>query len=163
LAADIPRSARLEMATRSNPSLPEHQRIVAWALACAERSLGVFERDNGGDLRPGQALDALRAWIEENASTAEVRTAALAAHTAARESESEAARLAARSAAQAAGVVQSVSHAPHAASYARRAIEAAGGDAVAELAWQRSMADDVVKAFLQAQIQERSAPPGDDE
>ena len=148
------------MPSRSNPLLDEQQHIVAWALACAERALQVYERDHGWDLRPRHALEAVRAWMVGDADADAVRAASLAAHAAARESANEAARLAARSAAQAAGVVQSVRHAPHAASYARRAIAAAGGDADTELAWQRASADDVVKAFLLAQIQQPAKTSG---
>ncbi len=140
------------MPVQQNPPTHRHKRIAAWALACAERSLVVYERDDAGDVRPRRALAALQAWIAGADHAEEARTASLAAHAAARESVDEAARLAARSAAQAAGVVRSVRHAPHAASYARRAIAAAGGDEESELAWQRSNADDVVRAFLAAQI-----------
>lgn len=146
--------------SRSNPLLHEQKHVAAWALACAERALPVYEREHGRDWRPRHALDAVRAWMVGGADADAVRAASLAAHAAARESSCEAARLSARSAAQAAGVVQSVRHAPHAASYARRAIAAAGGDADTELAWQRGSADDVVKAFLLAQIQQPARTSG---
>ena len=149
------------MPAQAHPPLHDHKCIAAWALACAERSLAVFERDDDDDARPRRALVALQAWIAGASTVADVRSASLAAHAAARESVDEAARLAARSAAQAAGVVQSVRHAPHAASYARRAIAATGGDDEAELAWQRSNADDVVKAFLAAQIQQPAEISGE--
>lgn len=136
---------------------------MAWALACAERSLYAFEGDTDSDPRPRLALAAVCAWMAGDVPAEEVGAVSLAAHAAARESSGDAARMAARSAAQAAGVVHSVRHAPHAASYARRAIAAAGGDADAELAWQRANADDVVKAFLLAQIQQPTVVSGDTE
>lgn len=137
------------------PRDTDHDAIARWAIDCAERALPIFQQHVPDDPRPRDAIDAVRAWLSGEVRVQHVRERAFAAHAAAREAPTEAARLAARSAGQAAGVPHVTSHAPHAASYARRAIAANGGDPDAELEWQREIATEPVRRFLQAQLEPR--------
>jgi hypothetical protein len=98
--------------------------LAIWALACAERVLPYFTQSFPKDPRPQQALDALQHWIDTGKFSMKViRTAALAAHAAAREvGEDSPARSAARSAGQAVSTTHVKEHALAAANYALQAI-----------------------------------------
>jgi hypothetical protein len=98
--------------------------LAMWALACAERVLPYFSQSFPKDSRPQQALDALQDWIDTGKFSMKViRTAALAAHAAAREvGEDSPARSAARSAGQAVSTTHVKEHALAAANYALQAI-----------------------------------------
>ena len=98
--------------------------LVLWAADCAEHVLPYFEKEYPKDDRPRKAIEAGRAWAREKITTGEARTAALAAHAAARETDNIAARAAARSAGHAAATAHVASHAVHAANYALAAVEA---------------------------------------
>lgn len=114
----------------------EHKRQALWACLCAEHVLPLFEAERPGDQRPRQAIDACRAWASGKKKPGPVRTAAFAAHAAARESHSPAAVAAARAAGQAAGAAQAPGHIPQAIDYALRAVLASGGSRQAEQLWQ---------------------------
>ncbi len=90
----------------------------------AERVLKYFEKERPGDLRPRRAIDAIRAWAEEDRalSMKEVRTLSLDAHAAAREVTSDAAKFAAHAAGQAIGTWHVPTHALGAFGYAGRAM-----------------------------------------
>lgn len=102
----------------------DHKTLAVWACDCAERVLPYFEKKYPEDNRPRRAIEAGRAW----ASTwvfkmADVRKAALAAHTAARKVEEDnAARSAARAAGQALGTAHVPNHSVAAAIYAATAV-----------------------------------------
>ncbi|SDQ33864.1 putative immunity protein [Leucobacter chromiiresistens] len=75
---------------------PEELRAVArFAASCASRVLPDFEAVAPHDSRPREALDAARVFAEGAPRSNRQRTAAFAAHRAAREAPDERARLAA--------------------------------------------------------------------
>jgi len=100
--------------------------LVLSAANCAEHVLPYFEKEYPGDDRPQKAIEAGRAWTRGEIKTSEARTAAFAAHAAARDANHPAARAAARAAGHAAATAHVASHASHAADYAVAAAEAAG-------------------------------------
>lgn len=103
----------------------DHKLLAVWAADCAERALSLFEDANTDDDRPRRAIEAARAWVRGHLKMTEARAAAIAAHAAARNSDSESARLAARAAGHAAATAHVADHAPHAADYAIKAISVA--------------------------------------
>ena len=126
----------------ANPEPPIHHAIALWAASCAERALPIFEEQRPGDDRPRAAIAALRAWERGELPMTDCRTAAFAAHAAARdatEAGAPAAVAAARAAGQASAVAHMFDHSPHAATYAAKAVGLAGRgkvDQVAEREWQ---------------------------
>ena len=102
----------------------DHLEAAEAALAEGKSVLPIFEKAEPDDARPREALKALNEWMQGEATVAEVRAAAFAAHDAARETTNLAARYAARACGQAAAVAHVIHHAPHAARYAAKAIEA---------------------------------------
>jgi hypothetical protein len=125
----------------ANPELPVHHAIAVWAAECAERALPVFEQLRLGDDRPRAAITSLRAWMRGELPMTGCRSAAFAAHAAAREAAAAgqpAAVAAARAAGQAAAVAHMFDHSPHAATYAATAVGLHCGDGAraAERTWQ---------------------------
>ena len=102
----------------------DHKKLAIWAADCAERVIPYFEERSPRDNRPGEAIDALRAWVLTGVfKMADIRRAALAAHAAAREVEEDnAARSAARAAGQAVAAAHVPRHAVAAALYAATAV-----------------------------------------
>ena len=105
-------------------------------------TLPIFGALRPGDDRPRAAIAALRAWERGELPMTACRTAAFAAHAAARdatEAGAPAAVAAARAAGQACAVAHMFDHSPHAATYAAKAVGFHdGGKAArnAERAWQ---------------------------
>jgi len=99
----------------------DHKTLVIWATDCAEHVLPYFEEKYPKDNRPRKAIEAGRAWIRGEIAMSEARTAAFAAHAAARDVNTDAARAAARAAGHAAATAHVAGHAVHAATYAARA------------------------------------------
>jgi hypothetical protein len=126
----------------ANPEPSIHHAIVLWAANCAERAVPIFEEQRPGDDRPRAAIAAVRAWARGELPMTACRTAAFAAHAAARdatEAGSVAAVAAARAAGQACAVAHMFDHSPHAASYAAKAVGLYGDgktDRETERAWQ---------------------------
>jgi len=89
----------------------------------AGRVLKYFEQERPRDPRPREALEAIREWAEGKRTLGmkEVRTLSLAAHAAARDVKSDAARFAAHAAGQAVGSWHAPAHALGAFGYAGRA------------------------------------------
>lgn len=123
----------------------DHSSLALWAADCAEHVLPRFEQAHPDDDRPRKAIEAARAWTRGEIRVGEARTAAFAAHAAARGADQSPARAAARAAGQAAGTPHMAGHAAHAAAYAVKSatyaaagIEAASGAAaaVSEREWQ---------------------------
>jgi len=118
----------------------EDQRVLAlWAADCAERVLSYLESEHPTDGRPGKAIEGARAWARGELRVCEARSAALAAHAAARGVEDAAARAAARAAGYAAATAHVADHARAAAAYAVRVVGCAAGEAKAaekERKWQ---------------------------
>jgi len=63
----------------------DHKLLAEWAAACAEHVLPLFEQARPGDERPRRAIEQARAWARGEIRMTEARTAAFAAHAAARE------------------------------------------------------------------------------
>ncbi len=61
--------------------------MVLWATECAEHVLPYVEENYPSDNRPRKALEVGRAWVRGEVAVSEVRAAALAAHTAARDAD----------------------------------------------------------------------------
>ncbi len=84
----------------------ELREVVAYAIACAEPTLAIFERDCPNDPRPRAVLDEVRKFAAGGNRTKAIRTTAFDAHRAARtaaDQNLEAAANAARAAAHAGG------------------------------------------------------------
>ena len=117
----------------------ELRTVVAYAVACAEPALFLFERERPDDPRPAAALDAARLFVDGAPRSRLQRTAATDAHRAGKETSDEAAGHAARAAGDACAAAYlhplakatQVRHILGAAAHAARAGEAArDGDAV---------------------------------
>ena len=121
----------------------DHRLLAVWAAACAEHVLHFFEQACPGDDRPRRAVQQACAWARGGITMTQARTAAFAAHRAAREA-SGAAKEAARAAGHAVAVAHMADHELGAAAYAIRAVRAAadpnGRDDMgrAECGWQRA-------------------------
>jgi hypothetical protein len=83
-------------------SLESLRAVGSWAADCAERALSVYEAQADSDSRPRAALEGIRVFAGGGKRTARLRTLALSAHSAARESDNPAATAAARAAGHAA-------------------------------------------------------------
>lgn len=116
----------------------DQRTLVIWATDCAEHVLSYFEEKHPKDDRPRKAIEAGRAWLHGKLSVGEVRTAALAAHAAAREVEEGITRAVARAAGQAASTAHIAGHAIHAANYAAKV-------STNERIWQNKHLLDLVK------------------
>lgn len=112
-------------------SLESLRALGSWAADCAERALPVFEKHVASDSRPQAALEGIRVFAGGGRRTAQLRTLALAAHSAAREAANPAAAAAARAAGCAAASaythpladVHQTKHIVGPAAYAARALE----------------------------------------
>jgi hypothetical protein len=129
---------------RGGSLLDEHHRLLAlWAADCAQHVLHLFEEARPGDDRPRRAIEQARAWAHGEITMTEARTAAYAAHDAARET-CGAAKEAARAAGHAVAVAHMADHELGAAAYAILAVRAAAGGerpdeaGRAECEWQRA-------------------------
>lgn len=114
----------------------QHHEFALWAAECPERVLALFEAESRDDSRPREAIEAVRKWQRGELPMTSARKLAFASHAAARQSLALAAVAAARAAGHAAATAHVVTHAPHVASYAQKAAEAAGLDREAERRWQ---------------------------
>lgn len=79
-------------------SLASLRAIGSWAADCAERSLPVYECDANSDARPRAAIEGIRLFAGGGERTAQLRSLALAAFSAARKIGDPAAAAAARAA-----------------------------------------------------------------
>ena len=100
----------------------DHRALALWAADCAGYVLPTFETRYPQDDRPRKAIEAGRAWARGKAPVSEARTAAFAAHAAARDADNPAARAAARAAGHAAATAHVAGHARRAADYAVKAV-----------------------------------------
>lgn len=134
--------------------------LGSWAADCAERALPVYEKHAGSDSRPRAALEGIRVFAAGGRRTAQLRTLALSAYTAAREAGDPAKAAAARAAGLAASSaythpladVQQTKHILGPAAYAALALELDGaggpGIAEAEVRWAIEIAPSEVRAVL---------------
>ena len=141
-------------------TMDELRAVVRYAVDCARPALVVFEKVVRDDRRPAQALDAAGAFAAGVSRSRLQRTAATAAHRAAKEAPTDAARHAATAAGDAAAAAYlhplatatQLRHILGAAAHAARAAELARGDdpVVAEyvLTAAAKRADPVVRAVL---------------
>ena len=153
---------------RSPQTLSETDRrlLAAWAAACAERVLWVFEAERPEDGRPRAAIARTRAFARGELNTAEEIRRRFADGGAARGLKAPGAA-AARAAGQAAAVCHMGAHALGAAAYAVRAAILASPDrpegAADEIHWQLTHATADVRAALRTLPpvgQNRSGPLG---
>ncbi len=99
-----------------------NQRVLAiWVSNCAEHVLSYFEEKYPNDDRPRKAVEAAREWVKGKLSVGEARSAAFAAHIAARDADEAVVCAVARAAGHAAATVHVASHAVYAANYAAKA------------------------------------------
>lgn len=99
----------------------DHRPLVFWATDCAEHVRPYFVEKYPKDDRPRNAVEAGLAWARGEITVGEARTAAIAAHAAARDTDQTAARAAARATGYVAGPAHMAAHAPHAAACAVKA------------------------------------------
>jgi hypothetical protein len=109
----------VELVSKTN-----HKILARWAIDCAERVMPYFEQTYPQDLRPRQAIETLKTWIDTGVfKMAVIRKASLDAHAAARDvGEDSPARSAARAAGQAVATAHVPRHAYGPAIYAQQAI-----------------------------------------
>src|SRR5574341_367575 len=79
-------------------SLESLRALGRWAADCAERALSVYETYADSDSRPRAAIEGLRVFAGGGKRTAQLRSLALSAFSAAREANDPAAAAAARAA-----------------------------------------------------------------
>jgi len=118
-------------------SLESLRALGSWAAECAERALAVHETHADSDSRPRAAIEGIRVFAGGGKRTAQLRSLALSAFSAAREADDPAAAAAARAAGLAASSaythpladVQQTKHIVGPAAYAALALELNhGGD-----------------------------------
>ncbi len=103
----------------------------SWAADCADRALPIYEKHADSDSRPRAAIEGIRVFAAGGKRTAQLRSLALSAHSAARETDDPAAAAAARAAGLAAASaythpladVQQTKHIVGPAAYAALALE----------------------------------------
>ena len=131
----------------------DHRLLAEWAAACAEHVLHFFEQAQPGDERPRSAIGQAHAWVRGEITMTQARTAAFAAHAAARE-VSGAAREAARAAGHAVAVAHVAEHELGAAAYAIKAVRAATPEKKRDVAghlecrWQREQLPDEIRELV---------------
>lgn len=151
------RDKRFVAAHRGGPLvLAEHQLLAAWAADCAEHLLPIFELYSS-DNRPQQAVEIGRAWVRGEVKTGVAQRAAVAAHAAARETAHKAAVAVARAAGHAVATAHFADHSLGPVIYGAKAMEAAGGSADAERAWQLARLPDEVRALVISALDQRQA------
>ena len=118
-------------------SLESLRALGDWAADCAERALSVYETHANSDSRPRAAIEGIRMFANGGKRTAQLRSLALSAYSAARDTNDPAAAAAARAAGLAASSaythpladVQQTKHIVGPAAYAALALELnQGGD-----------------------------------
>ena len=119
----------------------DHKTLGIWAAECAERVLPYFEKKRPENMRPREAIVALREWVRTGIfKMASVRKYSLDAHAAARDvSEDNVARSAARAAGQAMATAHVKTHSIAAALYATTVIRDATNNheaVIKERQWQ---------------------------
>ena len=141
-------------------SLESLRALGSWAADCAERALSVYENYANSDSRPRAAIEGIRVFARGGKRTAQLRSLALSAFSAAREAEDPAAGAAARAAGLAASSaythpwadVQQTKHIVGPAAYAALALELSqGGDhsvGDCEVVWAIEHVNPAVQAIL---------------
>ena len=149
------RDKRFVAAHRGGPlALAQHRLLAAWAADCAEHLLPLFELHSADD-RPQRAIEIGRAWVRGEVKTGVAQRAAVAAHAAARHATDEAAVAVARAAGHAVATAHFADHSLGPVIYGAKALEAAGGSADAERAWQLARLPDEVRALVLSALEQR--------
>jgi len=131
----------------------DHHLLAVWAADCAQHVLHLFAQAQPGDDRPRRAIEQARAWARGEITMTQARTAAFAAHAAAR-AVGGAAKEAAHAAGQAVAVAHVAAHELGAAAYAIRAARAAASAAERaeagrlECQWQRAQLPSAIRALV---------------
>jgi hypothetical protein len=153
------RDGRFVAAHRGGPLQPDHHRLLAaWAAACAERVLPLFDQ-HGADERPNQTIATARLWAAGKIKVGEAQQAAIAAHAAARETGHPAAIAASRAAGHSAATAHCADHSLGTAHYALKAIAANGGSPDAERSWQISRLPADLRGLVTSALEIRFAKP----
>lgn len=130
---------------------------MRWALNCAEHVVPLMADDL--DPRLQHALDIGKRWQAAEEPTGIAQKASAAAHAAARSYEHPVSVAVARSIAQAVATAHFADHSLVAASYALRAVKAAGGSIEDETAWQNGeLGDDIRHLVAQSRTQRDNLP-----
>lgn len=154
---------------KSSQTLSEADRrlVAAWAAACAERVLYLFEANCPTDGRPRAAIARAKAFARGELGVAAEIRGRFGGGGAGGDASSPAAAAAARAAGQAQAVAHMGAHALGAAAYAAKAASLAAPGrpdvAAAEIQWQLSHASAEVRAALRTLPRlgsDRSGPLG---
>ena len=113
-----------------------HKTLVKWATDCAEHVLIYFEEKYPYDNGPRDAIEAGRAWIRGELKMTEARKYAFASHASAREVTDPSAKAVARACGHASATTHVLTHAPHCATYAAKAVGYANENITKEREWQ---------------------------
>ncbi len=134
----------------------DHRLLVKWAAICAQRALPLFEAEVPDDSRPAEAIAVALDWSRGEATVGQARTASVAAHAAARETNG-AARFAARACGHAVATAHMADHELGAAYYSLLALQAKGPNRVrAELDWQLENLPNAVHDLVRSDMVRRS-------
>lgn len=131
----------------------DHHLLAIWAADCAQHVLHYFEQAQPEDDRPRWAIEQTHAWARGEITMTQARTAAFAAHAAARE-VTGAAREAAHAAGQAVSVAHMAAHELGAAAYGIRAARAAAPEnerdeaGHSECLWQRAQLPEKIRELV---------------
>ena len=104
----------------------EHRLLAFKVARQAKRVLPMFEHEHPHDVRPCQAIEAIRAWAQgkRDLGMTEVHRLSLGSHAAARAAKTDASKFAARAAGQAVAVWHVPNHALAVSYYVRKAVAA---------------------------------------
>ena len=148
------RDPRFVTIRRGGTLTDDHHRLLAlWAATCAEHVLSLFESAQPSDMRPRQAIEAVRAWTRGELPMMQARAAGGHAMGAARELTGPA-RHAAYSAGQAGVVAHVAAHELGAAAYAIKAARGAAPpgqtDVIGRLEcqWQRDQLPAAIRELV---------------
>lgn len=142
-------------------SLESIRALGSWAADCAERALPVYEKHADSDFRPRAAIEGIRVFAAGGRRTAQLRSLALSAYSAAREVGDPAAAAAAHAAGLAASSaythpladVHQTKHIVGPAAYAALALELdhAGDPSISdgEIRWAIEYVTSEVREILQ--------------
>jgi hypothetical protein len=134
------RDKRFVAAHRGGPlTLTEHRLLAAWAADCAEHLLPLFEL-HSSDSRPRLAIEVGRAWVRGELKTGVAQRAAVAV---------------ARAAGHAVATAHLADHSLGPVIYGAKAVEAAGGSANDEHAWQLNRLPYEVRALVISALERR--------
>ena len=131
----------------------DHRLLAVWAADCTQHVLHFFEQTRPSDDRPRRAIEQARAWARGEITMTQARTAAFAAHAAAREALG-AAKEAARATGHAVAVAHMADHERGAAAYAIRAARVAAPEAKQveagrrECQWQRAQLPSAIRKLV---------------